>query len=127
MQPFGRGGVRSDPEFERLRQQVQAINRRLGIVAADTSAASPVLTAKRFRIACKTLGLTLAGVTVNFDAVWSSPMPSDVYNVDVACSALLGMPTVTVSNQTKNGCTVSFVTPLIATNAVVIAFGVSPL
>lgn len=120
----GNGNLATRVDIENLQAQIRQLQVKTTRTVALVNGV-PVAAAKRFRIATKTLGLTLAGVTVTFDVVWSSPMPTAVYNVDVACSALLGMPTVTISAQTTAGCTVSFVTPLIATNAVVIVLGVS--
>lgn len=119
------GRLSANPEFVALQNQVRQIQQKLSATSRVANTAAPTQAAKRFRIACKTLGITLAGAAVSFDVVWSAPMPTDVYNVDVACSALLGMPVVTVSALTKTGCTVAFVTPLLATNAVVIVLGVS--
>jgi hypothetical protein len=104
---------------------VTRLERKLGITNAAVEG-SVTLAAKRFRIAVKVLGLSLAGVPVVFDVQWSSPMPTAVYNVDVACSALLGMPTVVVTNQTKSGCTITFTPSAVVTNATVIALGISP-
>lgn len=120
MQPNRRLPV--DPDFIALRAQVERINRRLGITVNAGATA-----AKRFRIAVKVLGLSLANVAAQFDVQWSSPLATSTYNVDVACSALLGMPTVTVTNQTTTGCTITFTPTLVVTNATVVALAVSPL
>ena len=120
MQPQRRLPI--DPDFIALQAQVARINKRLGITVNSGATA-----AKRFRIAVKVLGLSLANIPVQFDVVWSTPLLTDSYNVDVACSALLGMPTVTVSNQTKDGCTITFTPTLVVTNATVIALAVAPL
>ena len=115
----------SSADYFSLLARVARLEKRLWITSTQAMAGS-VLAAKRFRIATKVLGLSLAGIQVSFEVTWSSPMPSAVYNVDVACSALLGMPTVVVTNQTAAGCTIAFTPSLAVTNATVIALGISP-
>lgn len=130
--PWGAGNLLDNPEFRRLQVAVDRIQARLGIVdrrATDAQTASAMAAAstdKRFRIAVKNVGLSLIGV-VNVDLVWSSPLPSATYKVDVNCSALIGMPTVTVTNQTAAGCTISFSPGLAVTNATVIALAIAPV
>lgn len=124
------GRLGNNPEFQALRAQVAMINRRLGIQQTVTNAvvADGAQPAKRFRIGVFiTGGLISGGGTVTGTVTWSSPMPSDVYNVDVACSAVTGQLTSTVTSQTATGCTVSFVAPLtILGGATCIVLGVAP-
>lgn len=129
--PWSSGNLEDNPAFRVLQAQLDQVRRKMGLISTGQTKLAAVVndqaTAadKRFRIAVKTIGLSLVGaVTVEF--VWSSPLPSATYKVDVNCSALMGMPTVTVVSQTATGCTVSFVPGLLATNAVVIALAVAP-
>jgi hypothetical protein len=119
-QPFGKS-----IEYEALQARLSRIERRLGITS-KVATTGITLAAKRFRVAVKVLGKVKAGDSVALDVVWSAPMPSDVYNVDVACSALRGIPSVAVSAQTAEGCTISFTAPSVADDATVIALGISP-
>jgi predicted TIM-barrel enzyme len=125
------GSFSSNPEWRAMVTRVELLERRLRAMGVATTAyqnsnnQAAATAAKRFRIAVKNVGLSLVG-TVTVDITWSSPLPSAVYNVDVACSALLGMPTVTVTNQTAAGCTISFVPGLLATNATLVALAVAP-
>lgn len=126
--PWGSGNLEDNPQFRVLQVAVQQIRTRLGITdraaAAATTAASGA--DKRFRIAVKTVGLSLL-TPVSVDMVWSTPLPSATYKVDVNCSALVGMPVVTIANQSAAGCTVTFTPSVIATNAVVIALAIAPV
>jgi hypothetical protein len=110
--------------YRALEQRVAVLERKLGVTAR--TAATGTLAAKRFRIAVKVLGVSLAGIPVQIELKWSAPMPTDVYNVDVACSGLTGMPTVAVTNQTKEGCTVTFTPSVVVTSSTVMALGISP-
>lgn len=121
------GALGSNPTFQSLQRRVemletQVINsRNLALAAADRT---PV---KRFRIAVFTTALVLGGGLVTANLTWSSPMASEVYNVDVGCSGILGGITATISNQTAEGCTVSFTAPGgLSIGTVCVVLGVAP-
>jgi hypothetical protein len=123
------GRLGNNPEFQALRNQVNMILKRLGIQQVQVNNTAGTQAAKRFRIgAFTTTSLISLGGTVTGTVTWSSPMPSEVYNVDVAVAvANMASPVANVSNQTAAGCTVSFTAPVgIALGTTVIVFGVAP-
>lgn len=118
-----------DRDFVALERRVNRLERKLGLVGGVPGGTVAVGTvAKRFRIAVFVTPLVVLGGQVSAAIKWSTPMPSDVYNVDAACSAMNTSGMVpTVTNQTKDGCTVSFVAPFVlAAGTVVVVLGVSP-
>lgn len=122
------GRLGNNPEFMALRNQVNMILKRLGLQQVQVNVQGTQV-AKRFRLAAfQTSSLISLGGTVTGTVVWSTPMPSEVYNVDVAV-ALNNMtsPIATISNQTAAGCTVSFTAPVaIALGVTVVVLGVAP-
>lgn len=125
------GRLGNNPEFQQLKAQVAMILRRLGIqqIQTNVAVAAGQTQAKRFRLgAFSTTSLISLGGTVTGSVTWSTPMPSEVYNVDVAVAvANMASPVATVTNQTAAGCTVSFPVPIsLALGTTVIVFGVAP-
>lgn len=118
------GSLRDNADFLALASRLRIIEQKLGINQGATDTAIKQME-KRFRIGVKIVTLSIGTATVSF--VWSTPLPVDVYPVDVSCSAIVGiMPTVTITSQDKNGATVQFASPLIAVGATVVALAVSP-
>lgn len=125
--PWGAGNLLDNPEFRRLQLSMQRLEAQLlaekaraNALAISTNAAD-----KRFRIGVRTVTLSILGST-NVDFVWSSPLPSATYKVDVDCSALVGMPAVTITNQTATGCRVSFAAGLLSASVTVVALAIAP-
>lgn len=117
-------------DIERLRGALRSMSTRMAALNRETAAVSVMTlqTSKRFRIAVFVTPLTVLGSPVAQTVKWSTPMPSAAYNVDAACS---GMPssnwTYVVSNQTAEGCTITFTAPvLLAAGTVVMVLAVSP-
>jgi hypothetical protein len=118
------GSLRDNGDFNALVSRLRIIEQRLGINQSSTDTAIKQME-KRFRIGVKIVTLSIGTATVSF--VWSTPLPVDMYPVDVACSAIVGvMPTVTITSQDRNGATVQFASPLVAVGATVVALAVSP-
>lgn len=114
-------------EMDRIAARLSALSKKISRVniTATSAQTMSVQSAKRFRIgAFQTIAL-LSNVTGTVK--WSTPMPSADYKVDAACPALANMPAYTVTNQTAEGCTVTFTSPsLLAVGTIVIVLGVSP-
>lgn len=109
-------------EIERLKSQIKAIRTKQA-----TTSTMVTEQAKRFRVGIFVTPLTILGGQVQGSVVWSTPMPSESYKVDAACSAMSTMPSYTITNQTQTGCTVTFTAPLLlAAGTVVIVLAVSP-
>lgn len=114
-------------EVDRIAARLSAISKKLTRVNATATSAQTmgVQSAKRFRIGSFQTIALLSNVTGTVK--WSTPMPSASYNVDATCPALATMPGYTVTNQTAEGCTVTFTSPsLLAVGTVVVVLGVSP-
>jgi hypothetical protein len=123
------GRLGNNPEFQALQSQVQMILRRLHIQQGQVNAASGTLSTKRFRLgAFTTSSLITLGGQVTGSVTWSTPMPSEVYNIDVAVALNnMASPVATITNQAATGCTVSFTAPVaIGLGVTVIVFGVAP-
>ncbi len=109
-------------EIERLKSQIKAIRTKQSVTSTMVTQQ-----AKRFRVGVFVTPLTILGGQVTGSVVWSTPMPTAEYNVDAACSAMSTMPSYTITNQTQNGCTVTFTAPLLlAAGTVVMVLAVSP-
>ena len=125
---MARGGLSG--EIDRLRSTLRSISQRMAALKRETETVSvmTIQTSKRFRIAVFVTPLTVLGGPVAQAVKWSTPMPSATYSVDAACS---GMPssnwTYVISNQTAEGCTVTFSAPvLLAAGTVVMVLAVAP-
>lgn len=127
MAPWGGGNFQDNPLWRALVARVGQIEKRLGITtnAVNTNAVMTANTAKRFRIAVRSVTLSLL-TPVDVTVQWSTPMPSAVYNMDVSCTAMLGMPTVTVVSQDATGATIRFTPTLAVAGATVVVLAVSP-
>lgn len=125
--PWGGGNLQGNPMWRTLVQRVGQIERRLGITNTATIVNTQMTanTAKRFRISIRTVTLSLL-TPVDVTVQWSTPMPSATYNMDVSCTAMLGMPTVTVVSQDANGATIRFTPTLAAVGATVMVLAVAP-
>jgi uncharacterized membrane protein len=113
------------PAYQSLLRRIERLESRTTQTGAVASTASQ----KRFRIAATQTAILLgAGASTSVSVVWSTPMPTDTYKVDVAVSALLGQPVsnIQVTSQTAAGCTVSFTVPaLLALGTAVTLLAVS--
>lgn len=118
----------SEAELRRMRDRLAFFKRRLARVNKTATSASSMLAAKRFRVAVFATPLTLLGSPVSQTVRWSTPMPSDVYNVDAACSGVPAQAwSYTVSEQDANGCKVTFSAPvLLAAGTIVVVLAVAP-
>jgi hypothetical protein len=108
---------------------LRALSRRVSSVSnvADAASVMNQESAKRFRVAVFTTPLTVLGSPVTKAVKWSSPMPSSTYKVDAGCSIDNTALSYTITNQTAEGCTVTFNAPvLLAAGTVVIVLAISP-
>lgn len=125
------GRLGNNPEFQALKAQMDAISRRLGLQQDVTRAVSVAADdpTRRFRVGVFLVPAQVEiGTPIVSDVAWSSPMPSDTYKVDLACSAP-GMkgPAVTVTRKADYGCTVSFVAPVVVpAGTVCVAIAIAP-
>lgn len=126
--PWQGGSFGNNPEWNALNTRIAALEKRLGVNTTQTAQVSAGLktTPKRFRIAVAQVKLNKATEPAVLDVVWSSPLPSATYNVDVSCTAALHIGTPLVTNQTAEGCTITLDPTSVATGAVVVVLAIAP-
>jgi len=116
-------------EVADLRSKFRIFGRRLSRTDATANAANAMSldSAKRFRIAVFVTPLTILGAQVTGSVKWSSPMPSATYKVDAGMSIQGTALTYSITNQTADGCTVTFTAPiLLAAGTIVVVLAISP-
>lgn len=125
--PWGSGNFQDNPAWRALMTRVGQIERRLGITTKDTIVQQQMTaqTAKRFRICIRSVTLSLL-TPIDVTVTWTTPMPSASYNMDISCSALVGMPAVTIVSQDANGAVIRFTPTLAAVGAFVVVLAVAP-
>lgn len=118
-------GYGSDGAYQALTQRIMALERRLPPIQSSAFVARN----RRFRLAsASTLAIISAGGTLTVTVNFTSPMPSEDYQVDVTVPALAGkaVSNVSVVSRTVDGCTVSCTVPAgIALGVTVIVFALS--
>lgn len=125
--PWGSGNFQDNPVWRALLTRVMAIEQRLGITqqSAASNAQMTAASAKRFRICIRSVSLSLL-TPIDVTVTWTSPMPTASYNMDISCSAMVGMPAVTVLSQDANGAVIRFTPTLAALGAYLVVLAVSP-